>query len=166
LSTLLPLAILAAIMLFRLRRMSKARALRGATLLALPVIYAALVAVMLYALPPSATGWLCFAGGAVVGAAVGWQRARLMHLHVDAETGRVMMRQSPAALILLVVVAGLRRLVRPAAVPAPGAGMPASALLFTDALVGFALGMIVAQRVELWRRARALRRQPGIDSSS
>jgi hypothetical protein len=123
----------------------------------LPIVYGVLVAVMFAAMPPSATGWLVFAGGVVLGAAVGWQRARLMRLHLDPETDRVMIRQSPAALILLVVVAGLRQLVRPTATAAGHAAMPASALLFTDGLVGFALGMIVAQRVELWRRAKALR---------
>jgi hypothetical protein len=156
--TLLPLAILVVIMALRMRNLSKARPLRGKPMVILPAIYTVLVAVMLWTLPPTAVGWLCLAAGIVVGAVVGWQRARLMRLHVDPETGRVMIRQSPAALILLIVVAGLRRLLHPATMaPTPGHAMPASALLFTDALVGFALGMIIAQRVELWRRARALR---------
>jgi hypothetical protein len=69
-----------------------------------------------------------------------------------------MIRQSPAALLLLVGVAGLRQLLRPTGVaPASSHAMPASALLFTDGLIGFALGMIIAQRIELWRRARMLR---------
>jgi hypothetical protein len=159
-ATLLPLAILVVIMLVRMRNLARARPLRGWPMVVLPAIYTALIAVMFAALPPSATGWLCFAGGVVVGAAIGWQRARLMRLHLDPDTRQVMIRQSPAGLILLVVVAGLRRLVHPTGgTPGPGhPAMPASALLFTDALVGFALGMIVAQRVELWRRSRALRR--------
>lgn len=157
---LLPLGILVVIMALRMRNLSQARPLRGKAMVILPAIYTGLVAVMLWTLPPTATGWLCLAAGILVGAAVGWQRARLMRLHVDPETGRVMIRQSPAALMLLIVVAGLRRLLYPATAtvtPSPGHAMPASALLFTDALVGFALGMMVAQRVELWRRARALR---------
>jgi hypothetical protein len=145
-------------MLVRLRSLDKARPLRAARLIALPMIYAVLVATMLFIAPPTAIGWLWFAGGAMLGAAVGWQRARLMRLHFDPVSGQVLMRQSPAALILLIVVAGLRRLISPPAQPTMGhATMSASALLFTNGLIGFALGMIVAQRVELWRRARALR---------
>lgn len=150
----LPLAVLALVMLLRLRNLNRARPLRKRALLVLPIVYVLIVAATLWLRPPSALGWLCGAGGVVLGALAGWQRARLMRLHVDGATGAVMMRQSPAALILLVVIVGLRRLFVPTEAVDLGAPMPAEALLATDALLGFALGMIVAQRLELWRRAR------------
>ena len=154
----LPLLILAGVMIWRFRNLSRARPLRTGRMLILPLIYGALVALMLVFIPPSATGWLCIAGGVVVGAATGWQRARLMRLHRDPETGKVMVRQSPAGLILLVCVVGLRRLIAPGQPGvAPGAhGLPPGAMLFTDALIGFAFGMIVFQRIELHRRAKQL----------
>jgi hypothetical protein len=157
----LPLAILALVMLVRLRGLDKARPLRGARRVALPVVCTVLVAAMLVILPPTAIGWSWFAGGALLGAGVGWQRARLMRLHFDPDSGQVMIRQSPAALILLMVVAGLRRLIRPpAGLATSHAAIAGSALLLTIGLTGFALGMIVTQRAELWRRARMLRGEP------
>ena len=155
---MLPLAILALVMLVRLRSLDKARPLRGARLVALPVVCAVLVAAMLVILPPTAIGWSWFAGGALLGAGVGWQRARLMRLHFDPDSGQVMISHSPAALILLIVLAGLRRLIRPPTGLARGhAAVSESALLLTIGLTGFALGMIVAQRAELWRRAKMVR---------
>jgi hypothetical protein len=94
----------------------------------------------------------------LLGAGVGWQRARLMRLHFDPDSGQVMISHSPAALILLIVLAGLRRLIRPPTGLATGhAAVSESALLLTIGLTGFALGMIVAQRAELWRRAKMVR---------
>lgn len=164
----LPLAIFAGVMLWRLRTMDKARPLRLRTLWILPAVFVVLVGAVLASMPPGPWGVAAIVLGATVGAGVGWQRARLMRLHVERaserEGGRVqvMMRQSPAALLLLMAIAGLRTLFRAATEPAQISGhalaghLPATALLFTDALLGFALGMIVALRAELWRRARAL----------
>jgi hypothetical protein len=163
----LPLAIFVAIMLWRLRTMDKARPLRLRTLWVLPLVFTGLVGFVLFSMPPSPLGVAAIVLGVLIGAGLGWQRARWMRLHVERDGGavRVMVRQSPAALLLLMAIAGLRTLFRsatggPAMGGAVQAGhLPVAALLFTDALLGFALGMIVAQRVELWRRARALTSQ-------
>ena len=155
----LPLVILAGVMLWRFRSLNRARPLRPRRMLLVPLVYSALVAALLVTLPPDRVGWIWFAGGLVAGAAVGWQRARLMRLHLDPDSGAVMMRQSPAALILLVCIAALRRVFVPSGGGVDAGGgeaLPAAALHLTDGLIGFALGMIVAQRIELWRRARAL----------
>lgn len=159
----LPLAIFAAIMFWRLRTLDKARPLRLHTLWLLPVLFVVLVGVVLFGMPPGPVGIACIVLGIAVGAGVGWQRARLMRLHVEGEgdRARVMVRQSPAALLLLMALAGVRALFRSATGAAQmsgagGAHLSAGALALTDGLLGFALGMIVAHRVELWRRARAL----------
>jgi hypothetical protein len=161
LQSLLPFAVLAVVIALRWRGLSKARPLRVRRMVIAPVIYGLLVGFMLYALPPSGMGWLLFASGAVIGGVAGWQRARLMKLHSDAETGLVMIRQSPAGLVVLVGIILVRRVIMPPTQMQPQAGaglaaLPVKAMLATDATLGFALGMIVGYRIELWRRAREL----------
>ncbi|PNU04914.1 DUF1453 family protein [Novosphingobium guangzhouense] len=155
LATYLPLAIFIGIMALRMMRMKKARPLRLPLLWIMPVIVVLAVSLALAGMPPSGPGWLCLAAGLVVGGAIGAQRARLMHLHIegDGERARVMMRQSPLAILLIVAVFVARRMILPAGGMA--SGHPAgNALLMMDATLGFALGMIVALRVVLWLRAR------------
>ena len=168
----LPLLIFAGIMLWRMRTMDKARPLQLRTLWVLPVLFAAVVAFVFASLPPGIIGLACFVAGMALGAVVGWKRAQFMRLHVEGEgTGaRVMIRQSPAALLLIMAIAGIRMLSRSAlddgvmgnaGMSGSPAHLPVAAVTLTDALLGFALGMIVAHRIELWRRAKALVRDAG-----
>lgn len=157
LQTLLPFAIIAIVFARRWKQMAVARPLKLTRMWIVPLIYGLLVGVMLWAMPPSAMGWALFAGGLLGGSALGWQRARLMQLHLDPESGAVMIRQSPAGLAVIVGLLLVKRLALPAQ---PGQGAAAHAPhalpLATDALLGFALGMILGYRIELWRRAKAL----------
>ncbi len=164
LPTVLPLVVLAIVMALRLRGLKRARPFRPGTLWILPAVYSAIVIGILAAMPPVFDGWMLFAGGVVIGAVVGWQRARLMRLEVDPVTRQISVRQSPAALLLIFGIMIVRRIAAPTpAASAKGAAASAGALLATDAALGFALGMIVAQRIELWRRARAaLAAQPPV----
>ncbi|MEE4450208.1 DUF1453 domain-containing protein [Novosphingobium resinovorum] len=156
--TYLPLAIFVGIMALRMMRMKKARPLRLPLLWIMPVIVVLAVSLALWGMPPSGLGWLCLATGVIVGGAIGAQRARLMHLHIDGEgdKARVMMRQSPLAILLIVAVFLVRRLLLPSGFQGGvQAGHPVgNALLMMDATLGFALGMIVALRLVLWLRAR------------
>lgn len=158
LQTVLPFAIIAFVMFRRWRNIDKPVALRTGRMWIMPAILTAVIGAMLYAMPPVPLGWGVFALGLVIGGAVGWQRARLMRFHLDEETGAVMVRQSPLAFLFIVALFMARRLLIPGR-EAQAAGQVASAELplVTDALLGFALGMIVAMRIEMWRRAKALR---------
>lgn len=155
---LIPIAVIAVIYFFRLRNMKRARRFRTRLLWIAPALYALMVAAILVVMPPAPLGWGLFAAGLAAGCLVGWQRARLMKLEIDPQTREMTIRQSPAAMLLLLGIFVLRRMFAPSGAVAAGAGhaLPASALLATDALLGFALGMIVMTRVELWLRARAL----------
>jgi hypothetical protein len=161
----LPLLIFAGVMLWRMRTMDKARPLRLRTLWILPLLFAIVVVFVFVSIPPSAIGVACFVLGLVVGTPVGWKRAQLIRLHVEGEgtSSQVMMRQSPAALLLIMATAGVRMLSRSALDSGRAAGspghLPVAAVTLTDALLGFAMAMIVAHRVELWRRANALTRE-------
>lgn len=159
----LPLAIFAAVMLWRLRTMDKARPLRLRTIWILPVLFVIVVGFVLTSMPPGPWGTAAFILGMLIGVGVGWQRARWMRLHIEGEgdAARIMVRQSPAALLLVMAIAGLRIVFKSATgsgsqLGSTSAHLSTAALMLTDALLGFALGMIVALRVELWRRAKDL----------
>jgi hypothetical protein len=154
----LPLLIFAAVMAWRFRSLEKARPLRLPLLWIAPLIVGATVSLALYGMPPGALGWMALAAGFAIGGGIGMERSRLRRLHVEGEgdEARVMMRQSPLALVLILVVFALRRMILPGGM-AIGAGHPAAnALLMTDAMLGFVLGMVVISRMILWQRARAM----------
>src|SRR3546814_7046143 len=58
--------------------------------------------------PPQGSGWAVVAIGLVVGAALGWQRGRFMHIHVDPETHALNQRASPAGMLFLVVLIAVK----------------------------------------------------------
>jgi len=153
----LPLLMFAGVMAWRFRSLEKARLLRLPLLWIAPAIVTAAVSVALYGMPPSLLGWAALAAGFAIGGGIGMQRSRLMRLHVEGggDEARVMMRQSPLALLLLAVFAA-RRMILPGSMTV-GAGHPAAnAQIMTDAMLGFVLGMVLVSRLILWQRARAM----------
>lgn len=153
-----PLLIFAAVVAWRLRSLDRARPLRIATLWVLPALVTALVGIGLAGMATGTRGWLAVIAGSLVGAAIGAQRARMTGLHLEGEgdAARVMMRTSPAAIILVLGVFGVRRLLMPGYHPTMGTHPGSPAVVVTDALLGLAVGMICTQRALLWRRARSL----------
>ena len=147
---------LAVVFALRWRNLKKPRPLKVSRLWIAPALITVVVAGVLFAMPPTAMGWLALMAGLPLGAAVGWQRARLMHIERDAQSGDLMMRQTPAALLLLLGVAGGRRLlgVSSGTAGSAGGGLAPAALVLTDGLLGFALGMVIAQRLTLYLRAK------------
>lgn len=160
LQTWLPLLIIGVVFAFRFRNLSKPVPFKAGQLWIAPVIFIAVFALLVFALPPSATGWLVIAFGIVIGAALGWKRGHLMHLERDPESGAVMMRQSRAALLLIIGVIFARRALSAGlgvSTTADASGhLSNAAMLLTDGLLGFALGMVVVMRWTLWQRAKAL----------
>ena len=160
-STLLPLAIIGIVFAFRYRNLSKPRAFKTGRLWIAPVLLAGLVAFMIVTMPPSPAGWAALAFGAVIGAALGWKRGHLMHFERDPASGDLLIRQSPAALLMVLGVLATKRLLSagigldPGQAGAGGA-LSGGALILTDGLLGFALGMVIAIRWTLWQRAKAV----------
>ena len=70
----------------------------------MPALYLVVAALMFWQLPP--TGWVAIAcvAGLAIGAAVGWQRGKMMHIHVDPETHALNQKASPAAMLFLVAL--------------------------------------------------------------
>jgi len=135
----------------RMRRMGQMRPLKLETLWVVPAIYLAVAALMFFQLPP--TGWVAIVStiALAIGAAVGWQRGKMMHIHVDPETHALNQKASPAAMMFLIVLI----LVRMAGRGLLGSEGVSPAML-TDPLIAFALGMFSLTRVEMYLRAKRL----------
>ncbi|MBU6268199.1 MAG: DUF1453 family protein [Sphingomonadales bacterium] len=155
--TLLPLGVVAVVFLLRFRNLNRARRLRPGRLWLVPGLIALVIGLGLWVQPPVPAGWLLFALGLVAG----WWRGRFMHMAYDAAADVLMVRQSPAALLFLMALFAVRRAASAefgiGAGAGPHAALAPSALLASDALMGFALGLVAGQRIELWIRARRLR---------
>lgn len=156
LTVLVPFVIIAVVIGLRLRSMSRERPLKIRTLWIVPVIYVVLVGSMLFALPPTTGGWSLVAVGIVAGAVLGWHRGKMIRIERNAETGELRQKASPLAMLLLVALIvlklGARAIFGETAAAQPGS----SAMLMTDAFIGFALGLLSATRLELYLRARRL----------
>ena len=156
LTAALPFVIIAAVIAFRLRTMSRERPLKLGTLWIAPVVYLLLMAWILFALPPTELGWGLLALGLVVGSVLGWHRGKLIRIDRNPETGELRQKASPLAMILLLALIVLKLGAR-AIFGETAAGHPASgAMLLTDGFIGFALGLLSATRLELYLRAQRL----------
>jgi hypothetical protein len=146
------IGIVVIVMALRFRSMGKMRPLKLGSLWVVPTMYVVVAALMFIGLPP--TGWVAVASavGLLIGAAVGWQRGKMMHIHVDPETHALNQKASPAAMFfliaLIVVRAGARTLL--------GQTGGVSPAMLTDPLIMFAVGMFSVQRVEMYLRAKRL----------
>ena len=156
LTALLPFVIIAIVLAFRLRSMSRERPLKLSTLWMVPVVYVLLVGWMLFALPPTIAGWSLVAVGIVIGAVLGWHRGKMISIERNAETGELRQKASPLAMLLLIALIvlklGARAIFGDTAASQPGS----NAMLLTDAFIGFALGLLSATRLELYLRAKQL----------
>lgn len=148
----LPLVVLGIIML----RGSKPRTLVVERLWIQPLMLLALGGLVVFTQgAPSPMGMVILPLALVLGAALGWWRGRLTRLSVDPETHTVTSQVSPVGLALLGGIFLLRFGLRGYAMKNPGA-LHASVADITDAMLLIAVGLVCAQRLEVWIRARAL----------
>jgi hypothetical protein len=142
--------------LFRLRRLSRdsvqAQTLNLGTLWITPVIYLALVALVIAIQPPRGWDWLWIAAGAALGGALGWWRGKTVEIKVHSVTGALTTRSSPAAALFLVGLIALRYGLR-FLLEGQAGTLHLTVQLIGDTLVAVALGLIVMQRVEMTLRA-------------
>jgi hypothetical protein len=152
---LIPIAIVAVIMFFRFRSMGTERRLRLERLWIVPAIYFGVAALMFAQMTPHGLGWLWAGLSLAVGATIGWQRGRAMKISVDPETHALNQISSPLAMILIVILILVRTSLR-AATELEGAAWHLDAILITDCLVAFALGLLSATRLEMYLRGSRL----------
>ncbi len=153
----LPIVIIVIAMLFRLRGMKRARPMHLGRLLIGPVLLAVLVIYLAVTVPPDLGAAAIFAGAALAGAALGWQRARLMKIVYDPASDTFTLQQSPWAVALLIMVMLARRLLLPSVATMHGGVHAPHATWVIDGLIGFGFGTVVARNFELWLRAKGLR---------
>jgi membrane protein CcdC involved in cytochrome C biogenesis len=148
----IPIAVFLIVIALRMRSMGRMRPLKLETLWVVPAMYAAVACIMFYSLPP--LGWVGIATvvGLLIGAAVGWQRGKMMQIHVDQETHALNQKASPAAMLFLVALIVIRSGAR-AILGETGGVSPA---MLTDPLIAFALGMFSLTRLEMYLRARRM----------
>lgn len=152
---ILPLVVLAIIML----RGTKPRTLVVERLWIQPVMLLVLGSLVVFIQgAPSPMGLVILPLALIVGAGLGWWRGRLTRLSVDPETHTVTSQVSPVGLALLGGIFLLRFGLRAYAMQNPGV-LHASIADITDAMLLIAVGLVCAQRLEVWTRARALTAQ-------
>jgi NAD/NADP transhydrogenase beta subunit len=146
------IGIIVIVMALRMRNMSKMRPLKLGALWVVPALYLAVAAMMFAQLPP--TGWVAIASvvGLLIGAAIGWQRGKMMQIHVDPETHALNQKASPAAMFFLIALI----IVRAGARSVLGQDSNISPAMLTDPLIAFALGMFTLTRLEMYLRAKRL----------
>lgn len=142
-------------LLIRLRRMTRDQRLYPGRLWIVPAIILLIVGFTLWQNPPGGLGWLWIALGCAVGAPIGWWRARLVSIRRDAESGLFYQRSSPAVLVFLLLLIGLRSLLH-WLVQLSDAHWHLGALLVSNIFLAFAVGVVVAYRVEIWWRVRSM----------
>lgn len=143
------------VLAMRFRRMRQGRRLRLEWLWVVPAIYTAFAATLLYLSTPTPTIWLVCAAALAIGAVLGWQRARLVTVSIDPDSHALNQRESPFAILFIVALILLRTGAR-ALGQAEAAAWHINVMAITDILVMFAVGLLSAQRIELWRRGTAL----------
>jgi membrane protein CcdC involved in cytochrome C biogenesis len=146
------IGLIVVIMALRMRRMGQMRPLKLETLWVVPAMYAVVAALMFFTMPPIGGVAVATLAGLAIGAAVGWQRGKMMHIHVDPQTHALNQKASPAAMFFLIALI----IVRMGARSVLGQEGGVSPAMLTDPLIAFALGMFTLQRLEMYLRAKRL----------
>ena len=149
--------VIAIVLALRWRRMSRVRPLKLEQLWIFPALYAALAVYMYWTHPPQGWAWAFCGFALVVGAALGWQRGKMMRITVDPDTHALNQSASPAAILFIIALIVARNGARMALGTGTGDNaLHLNAIAITDMLIAFGLGLFAVQRLEMFLRARAL----------
>jgi hypothetical protein len=143
-------AIIAVVLFFRFRTMSRSRRLKLETLWVVPALYALITSAILYQSTPVGIQWLYAGIALLAGAGLGWRRGALMRINVDPETHALNQQASPLAMLFILVLIIVRQGLRVEAT------MGVDVAFLTDLAFVFALGMFSMTRLEMFLRARRL----------
>lgn len=155
LGPIIGIAIVAVVMGFRLTRGQKQRPLKLEWLWVTPAVLVLVAGSLVWQMPPRGLEWFWLTVALLIGAAIGWQRGRMMTITVDPETHALNQQASPAAMIFLLALVGIRYLLREG-LQAEAQAWHLSVAFVTDVFVVFALGLLTVSRLEMLLRARRL----------
>lgn len=155
LGPLIGIAVAAVFVGVRMARGTKARRLRIEYLWITPLLLVLVMGLMLWEQRPDGLEWAGVGVALALGAALGWQRGRLMAISVDPETNELNQRASPAALLLILVLVVVRIGAR-TAMEGDAAIVRLSPVLLADVFLAFAVGLVAVTRLEMFLRARRL----------
>ena len=147
--------IIVLVLALRMRRVGQRRPLKLERLWIVPALFLFLTAMTFLQAPPTPPILAVCAIALAIGGALGWQRGRMMEIHVDPETHELGQVQSWAAMGFFLVIFGVRfgakALIESGVLP-----VHINPLAVTDVLITFALGMFSVMRIEMFLRARRL----------
>jgi hypothetical protein len=138
-----------------LRRSLRGRRIKVDRLWVIPMLLMAAAVLALSQSPPTDPAMIAvLVLATLMGAGIGWQRGKLTRINLDPESGILTSQASPAAVVLIVAVFAIRYGLRFWLMEHPSHGV--EALVATDALLLFSVGMISVSRIEMWIRCRRL----------
>ena len=146
--------IIAVVFAIRWRRMRVVKPLRLERLWIFPACYAAVALFLVVSYPPQGLAWLFCAIALGIGAALGWQRGKMMRITIDPDSHALNTTSSPAAVLFLVAIVAVRTGAR--AVIGDGHALHLDPFALTDMLVALALGLLTVQRIEMYLRAKRM----------
>jgi len=160
LPTLIPILIIFALVVLRMRRMSGVRPMSLSRLWIRPVIVVIAAGLILYNGPPqNVVQGLVLLVALGAGIAMGWHQAKLVHISVNEADGTLQVKHSALAQAtfvgLILTRIGLRSWLTGSDSP-----VHAYATVVTDALILMFVGFACARATEMFVRARALLRTP------
>ena len=146
----------------RMRNIGRERPLKLGQLWIVPGLITLVAAATVTATPPTRPlEWAASVVALVIGAALGWQRGRLTHISVDAETQEVRMKQSMTAFLFIVVLLALKTTMRSIAGAGGNTLFHLSPQGLSDILIALMVGLLAVQRIEMYLRARRLLAEAG-----
>jgi len=147
--------ILLLVMALRFRSVGRHRRLRLERLWIAPALIAAIVVLTFVGAPPSPLTLAICLVALLIGGALGWQRGRMMEIHVDPETHELNQVTSAAAMLFLLAIIAMRFGSR-ALIEADVLPVHLDPRAVTDVLLSFALGLLGTSRLEMFLRARRM----------
>ena len=156
LSYAIPAIVILVVLALRFRGMRRERPLRIERLWIVPALYCVMAGLTFWNMPPSSLAiWMWCGVALVAGAGIGWWRGKMMRISVDPESHAIRQQGSAAAMLLILALIVIRSAARNAdqlGIP----GVHVDVMAMTDVLIALALGLLTAQRLEMFLRARRL----------
>jgi membrane protein CcdC involved in cytochrome C biogenesis len=148
------IGIAAVVMMIRARN-GKAKPLSTVTMWIIPGLLLAGLVAMTVVSHLSALDYVWVLLALSIGAALGWQRGRMMPIHIDPETGKPLVKTSVAALVFILGLMAVRLALKQLLEGEAGA-FHINPLMITDAFMALAVGLLGVARVEMFIRAQRL----------